>query len=412
MASLALRGGTPLFPKELTVPWPQYDSSDEQSLLSCYRSGIWWRGGTIQDQEKSACGRFERAFAAFHDSPYGLAVSNGTIALELALRAAGVGPGDEVLVPALSFVVTASAALTLGAYPVFVDVDPDTFQIDPAHLESLIGPRTRAICLVHLAGYPADLDRIVPLAKKHKLALVEDCAHSQGTQWRGKGVGSYGDFGTFSFQQFKSLCCGEGGIVLAGTQESWSKLYRYHNLGRKENEGFHDFYEPSSNYRLTDLQGSLLESQFKKFEPQLRRRMESARVLSAGLAEVGGISALPADSRITRRGYYYFLMRYRKEAFKGVHRDKFIEALSAEGIPGVGKAYGKPIHKYPLFQNLRVPSEHANCRYASLSLPIVERIMGEELISLHHPFLLATKEALALFIAAVEKIKDHAEELL
>lgn len=412
MASLAIHGGSKVLPEGVAVSWPIFDQKDEDALLAVFRSGNWWRGGTIEAQRDSVCGAFERSFAEYHDAPYGLAVSNGTVAVEMALRAAGVGIGDEVVVPALSFVVTASAALPIGAVPVFADCDPETYQPDPDAIEAAIGPRTKAICIVHFGGYPADLDRIPKIAEKHGLPLIEDAAHAHGSQWRGKGIGSYGLYGTFSFQQFKSLPSGEGGIVLARNEEAWLEAYTYHNLGRLEHAGFYDFHKEASNYRLTDLQGAILTTQFEKLKDNVPKRMKAAGRLGAKLREIGGLRPLPEDERITRRGYYYFLLHYEKDQFKGLPRDRFLEALRAEGVGFLGRGYGQAIHQNPLFQEMEVAKEHKNAQYRKMRYPVAERVTAEEVVTLHHPALLADEKTLDGIAEAVAKVKEHVDELL
>ncbi|MBN2582061.1 MAG: DegT/DnrJ/EryC1/StrS family aminotransferase [Planctomycetes bacterium] len=411
MAKLAINGGKMVLPKGVQVKWPQFDKSDEKALLAVFRSGKWWRGGTIADQAASECGKFERAFAKYQDAKFGLCVPNGTIAVELALRAAGVKPGDEVIVPALSFVVSASAALPLGAVPVFADCDPKTLQMDPAAIEAAISPRTAAIVIVHFGGYPADLDRIVKIARKHKLPLIEDCAHAQGSQWRGKGVGSYGQFGTFSFQQSKALTSGEGGIVVCNTADDWRKAYRFHNLGRLETQGFYDFYEMSSNYRLTDLQGAILNSQFVKLKKQVGVKMANTKALGATLKKIGGLEPLPADKRITRRGYYYFCLQYDADEFKGLHREDFLEAIRAEGVM-MGHGYGRSIHNYPLFQNMKVPGKYAGAQYKKVHCPNTEKACADTLCTIHQAALLADRKQFLKIADAVAKIKDNIDELV
>ena len=411
MGKLAITGGAKVLQEGIKVTWPQFDSRDEEALLGVFRSGSWWRGGTIEAQAESQCGRFERDFAGFHDAAYGLCVSNGTVAVELALRAAGVTHGDEVVVPALSFVVSASAVLPLGGIPVFADCDPETYQPDPDSIEAAITDRTRAVVIVHFGGYPADLDRIVSICESHGIPLIVDCAHGQGSQWRGKGVGSYGRYGTFSFQQFKSLPAGEGGIVLASDETAWQDAYTYHNLGRLEHAGFYDFHRMASNLRLTDLQGALLNTQFARLKTQIPLRMAAAARLGAGLTEVGGLRPLPADDRITRRGYYYYLLHYDPEAFGGATRESFLEALRAEGVSFAGRGYGQAIHKNPLFQELDLGPEHPNADYRKIRCPVAERVTTEELVTLHHPALLATDRELDGIIEAVDKIRRHADEL-
>ena len=411
MAKLAINGGKKVLPKGVGVKWPQCDKTDEQALLKVFRSGTWWRGGDIQTQAAGQCGKFERAFARYQSSDHGLCVTNGTVAVELALHAAGVKPGDEVIVPTLSFVVTASAVLPLNAVPVFVDSDPKTYQPDPAAIEAAITRRTAAIVIVHFGGYPANLDRIVRIARKHKLPLIEDCAHSQGSQWRGKGVGSYGDYGTFSFQQSKALTAGEGGIVICKSRDHWIQAYRYHNLGRRESEGFYQFYTTSSNMRLTELQGALLNTQFAKMKRQVPKKMAAAKYLSKAFRQLGGLEALAEDKRITRRGYYFYLLRYDARAFKGLHREDFLKAIQAEGV-GMGHAYGTPIHKYPLFQKMKVPAKYTGAQYRKTRCPVAERALAEELISLGHTNLLADRKTLDKIVQAVAKVKDNVDELL
>ena len=411
MAKLAINGGRAVLPKGLGVTWPQFDKDDERALLKTFRSGVWWRGGDVDTQAKSECGKFERAFAAYQSAEHGLCVCNGTIAVECALRAAGVKTGDEVIVPTMSFVVSASAVLPLGAIAVFADCDPETYQPDPDAIEAAITPRTAAIVIVHFGGYPADLDRIVKIARKHKLPLIEDCAHSQGSQWRGKGLGSYGDYGTFSFQQSKALTCGEGGIVLARTLDLWRKAYRFHNLGRLESKGFYQFYEPSSNFRLTNLQGAILNSQMKKLKRQVPQKMRAAKFLSREFAKLGGIRALPEDERITRRGYYYLVLKYDPAEFKGLHREEFLKAIQAEGV-GMGHAYGTPIHKYPLFQNMKVPAKYTKSQYKKVRCPVTERILADECVSFHQANLMADRKTLEKVVAAVAKVKENVDQLL
>jgi dTDP-4-amino-4,6-dideoxygalactose transaminase len=411
MSKLAINGGSKVLPDGTGIIWPQFNKTDEKKLLKVFNSGVWWRGADIKTQAASECGKFERDFSKWHNTAFGLCVPNGTIAVELALRAAGVKAGDEVIVPALSFVVSASAALPLGAVPVFADCDPETFQSDPRSIEAMISPRTAAIVIVHFGGYPADLDKIVRIAKKHRLPLIEDCSHAHGSQWRGKGVGSYGDFGTFSFQQSKALTCGEGGIVLCKNKDLWDKAYRFHNLGRLETSGFYDFFETSSNYRMTNLQGAILNTQFARYKKQIVQKMAAHKYLSGLLKEIGGFDPLPEDKRITRRGHYYFLTRYNAEAFKGLPRDEFLKAVQAEGAM-FWRSYGQAINTYPLFQNMKWPAVYKNAQYARMSCPAAENAFANELCSLPHTALLANKKTLTKIAEAVQKVKDNADELL
>ena len=212
MSDLALLGG----PKSKTKPfpgWPQFDDGERRALQAVLESGVWWRTPGTKTLE------FEQAFASFHGAQYGIAVTNGTAALEVTLAALGIKSGDEVIVPNFTFVATASAVLFANALPVLVDVSARTHCIDPDLAEAAITPRTKAIIAVHMGGHPADLDRLRQLTSRHGLALIEDCAHAHASEWRGQRVGTFGTAGTFSFQSSKLMTAGEGGIIISNTKE-------------------------------------------------------------------------------------------------------------------------------------------------------------------------------------------------
>src|SRR5579884_4281863 len=198
MSNLAINGGQPVRAKPFPG-WPLWDHREIDQVTQVIKSGDW--GGI----PGTKCHEFASTFARMQDATYGVAVMNGTTALQVALRAVGVGAGDEVIVPALTWIATAQAALYIGAVAVFCDVEADTFNLDTAKLESLITSRTKAIIPVHYGGMPANLDAVIAVARKHKLAVIEDCAHAHGATWHDRGVGSWGDIGAFSFQQSKVI---------------------------------------------------------------------------------------------------------------------------------------------------------------------------------------------------------------
>ena len=210
MATLAINGGEPVVKGSLGKSWPIFDETEENALLETLRSGAWNRREKVDEVGEK--------FAAFQEAKYGIPLANGTVALQCALKAAGVSAGDEVIVPALTFVATGTSAVCVNAVPVIVDIDPLTYNILPEAIEKAITPRTRAIIPVHNGGYPADMDTIMDIAERHNLKVIEDCAHAHGSQWRGKGLGSIGHLGAFSFQMGKTLTCGEGGMVLTNDE--------------------------------------------------------------------------------------------------------------------------------------------------------------------------------------------------
>jgi dTDP-4-amino-4,6-dideoxygalactose transaminase len=261
MGELAITGGSRTKKKAFPV-WPVYDETERQALMEVLESRVWWRTPGTKTLA------FEKEFAAFHNAKHGIAVTNGTAALEVAMMALGVGPGDEVIVPNFTFVATASAVLAAGAMPVMVDVLAQTHCLDPALAEAAITSRTRAIVAVHIGGNPADLDMLGAIAVKHGLALIEDCAHAHGSEWKGRRVGAIGTAGTFSFQMGKLMTAGEGGIVVTDDDAFERQARSVHDCGRMPGQWFYSHYIHGSNYRLSEWQGAVLGAQLKRLDAQ------------------------------------------------------------------------------------------------------------------------------------------------
>lgn len=413
MAKLAIHGGHPAAGGLQLPRWPMIEEEDRKAVLEALESGHWCR--LYPD---SYAEQFEKAFAAYHGAKHGIAVSNGTVALELALLACGIRPGDEVLVPAVTFIASASAIVTsVGAVPVFVDIDPQTASISPEGMEEAITDRTRGIVVVHYGGYPVDLDRILPIAEKHHLVLIEDCAHAQGTEWKGHKVGSFGNMGAFSFQQSKAFTAGEGGVVLTNDEKIAEYALLLHNIGRVVGRPGYAHEVLASNFRLSELQAALLLAQLRRFQrDQVRIKHEHGELLAEGLRQIGGVEPLKRDERITQRGYYFFLIRYNSEQFGGLHRDRFAEALKAEGVM-CGAGYGIPLYKHPAFKRERLEPFLAESSkpwpdYEHLYLPSSERFCAEEQVAITHLALLTGRSGIQAILDAVAKIKENVGELL
>ena len=417
MSKLAVKGGTPVAPGGLEKNWPIFSYEERKALLEVLESGKWWRGA-YKDQSESKVGQFETEFCKYLGVKYGVAVTNGTAAIELALKAAGVEAGDEVIVPAVTFIATATAVLAVNAVPIFVDIDPETYQIDPEKIEEAITDKTKAIVPVHYGGYPADMDRIMEIAEDHDLIVVEDCAEAHGSEWRGKKVGGIGHLGTFSFQMGKPLTCGEGGFVSTNDEELAKKCFSYHNIGRVQGRPFYEHHIPAWNLRMTEFQGAILLCQLKRLPEQTEKRYVNGEYLAGELEKIGGIRALKRDPRVTKRGYYFYLMRYNEEEFGGVSRDMFLEALRAEGIPA-GTAHNQPLYKNPVFVEMRFGRTGCPVRcplygkaidYTAFHCPVAERVYEKEIVALGKDFLLS-RDQVDLVLEAIRKIKENIAEL-
>jgi len=407
MAELAISGGEKSITRSLGKAWPIWGAEEEAALLTTLRSGVWWRGGH-KDAASSRVGQFENAFAAYQHAKHCVAVTNGTQAIECALKALGVGPGDEVLVPALTFVASATAISLVNATPVFVDVDPETYNICPKAMEAAITERTKAAVVVHNGGYPVCMDKVLAVARRHDVLVCEDSAHAHGSEWRGTRVGAIGDIGTFSFQMGKTLTCGEGGAVTTNSAELAELAYSFHHIGRISDRPFYEFHRLASNLRMTEWQGAVLQTQLARLDGQTETRENNATYLAEGLADIPGLAPIARDERVTRWGFYYWNFHYRKDEFEGIPRDVFIRAAGAEGVPvGVG-AHGKPIYGNPVFGTVDLGRPAAE--YAALC-PHAERIAAEQSLSITHKAFLGGREDMDLILAAFRKIRANTDEL-
>ena len=396
MAPLSLNGGSPV--RRTPFPsWPIINAADQKALSQVLHSGQWFLGERVIE--------FEQTFAAFQQAQFGVALSSGTTALQVALAAVGLQPGDEVIIPSYTFIATASAVVMTGGVPVFVDVDPSSYNIDPAAVEAAITDRTRAVIAVHIAGRPADLDALLALTRQRGIRLIEDAAQAHAAAWKGRKVGAIGDLGTFSFQASKNLNAGEGGFIASDDRELAELAWSVHNCGRSRQGAWYEHDVIGSNYRLSEFQAALLLSQLENLAEQTTRRTHNARQLDALLGEIDGVSPLPADPRVTTHAYHLYIFRYAADQFKELPRERFIEALQAEGIP-CSSGY-RPLYKEAAFQTYfrdQPARAQAHC-------PHTERICAEEAVWLTQNMLLGTDSDTADIAAAIAKIQQHADTL-
>jgi dTDP-4-amino-4,6-dideoxygalactose transaminase len=404
---LAIDGG-PAVRNAPFPTWPVWDERDERAVLDALRSGKWGA------HAGSRVAEFGRRFATFQQAGHAVCVTNGTAALEVALRAVGVGPLDEVIIPPYTFVATATAVLSIGAIPVFCDILPDTYLIDAADAERRVTPRTRAIVPVHIAGQPADLDAVGAVAGRHGLKVVEDAAQAHGAAWQGRRVGAIGDAGTFSFQSSKNLNAGEGGVVLTDDRAVAERAWSLANVGRIPDGAWYQHEVMGFNLRLTELQGALLLAQMERLPEQFERRERNARLLDRELSRVPGITPQARDERVTGHAHHLYLFRYDGDAFGERPREWFLRALRAEGIPC------SPGYTTPLYRMNAVRDERR--KWATVArdsgrpvavpetadeeaLPVTERACAAEGVWLTQNVLLGSEADMAQIVEAVAKVQ-------
>jgi perosamine synthetase len=394
--------------------WPVCDETEEKALMGTLKSGHWFRGSG------KAVSSFEDAYEKLTGAKHCLATASGTAALTTVLGALDVGPGDEVIIPPYTFVATYNAVVLNYALPVFVDSDLESFQIDANKIEAAITKDTKAIMPVHLGGSPADLDKILEVAGKHKLPVIEDACQAHLAEWRGRKVGTWGLAGCFSFQASKNLNSGEGGAVLTNDDQFAEVCYNFHNQGRaRQVSGYNFTYSGTrgSNLRLCEFQGSLLQAQMTRVIEQSNRRSENALYLSKLLSEIPGIKPAKLYEGATRSAYHLYMFRYDPARFAGLDRAKFLAALSAEGVPassGYGimnkDAYVSGLAKNKHFLKLYGEKKLKDWLERNQALPQNDKLCGEA-VWFTQTILLAERAKMDQIAEAIRKIQQHAAEL-
>jgi perosamine synthetase len=403
---LALLGGKPV--RSAPFPtWPVIGESEEQMLLDVLRSKRWGRAGG------SYVERFEKTWAGQLGAQHCLATSSGTSALATVLNALEVGPGDEVVLPVYTFAACVNVILLQYALPVFVDTDRETFQIDANKIAAAITLRTRCLMPVHLGGAAANLDVILPLARKHGLSVIEDTCQSHFAEWRGRKLGTLGDVGCFSFQGSKNLNSGEGGAIVSNNAALIEICQSFHNQGRPTKVSNFSYVRNGDNRRLTEFQGALLLAQLTRLEEQSRRREQNAQYLTEQLREVPGIKPAWMYEGCTRNAYHLYMFRYDHSRFNGLPRARFLKALQAEGIP-CSSGY-TPLNKEPFLQHTlqsrayqRIYSQKELADIAARNHCPENDQLCEEAIWLTQTMLLGNKQDMDHIVAAVRKIQKQA----
>ena len=413
MSELAILGGPKLRTEEYPE-WPVWDERDVQAVAEVIRSGRW--GGFPYPGPKTA--ELAKKFSEMQGGGSAVPMINGTVTMEVALRAAGIGWGDEVIVPAYTFQATASAPMAAGAIPVIVDVDPNTYCLDPKAIAKAITPKTKAIIPVHLGSNMADMDEIMELAEKHNLIVIEDCAHAHGAKWRGLGAGTIGHFGSFSLQSSKTLTSGEGGILLCSTPEFAAKAAsvidcgRPHALGGGE-EDANGLSLQGANYRLSELQAALALVGIERFPAQAKQREEMAAYMDEALSEIPGVRVLKHDERHTTRSFYRYIFAIDPNQF-GVEHEVLCAALDAEGI-SCWTGY-EAMNNYELFQpqksTLAVPNAFPEYfKFKEMNLPEATRACEHEAVWLDENIFRAGPKGVDDAVLAIKKIQKNAKEL-
>lgn len=411
----AILGGKSTIQANNWIKWPIWDTEkDERLLLEVMRSGVWSRAQVVN--------QFEKAWADTIGTKRCLTVVNGTQALIVAINQAKLGPGDEILVTPYTFIATIQAILANGCIPVFVDVDPETFQMDPNKIEAKISPRTKAILPVHILGLPCDMVHIMSIAKKHQLTVIEDTCQAPLAEINHQKVGSFGLAGCFSFQNSKNIAIGEGGAIVSNDEAYMDRCYSYHNLGFPFGVTTGSVSAGSiiqgSKVRFTEYQAAIGLAQLTRLEAQTQTRNERAAYLSTMLKTIKGIQPYRLYPSVTRAAFHLFPFRYNPSEFKGLSRAHFLQALQAEGVPCTGgyttlntQAFLQETFQSKHFKKLYSSSELNYAQYMAQNQCPLNDQLCQEAVWFTQNLLLGSKEDMELILNSIQKIQREAENI-
>lgn len=395
--------------------WPQWKPSYNESLLKVMQSGVWSRADIVNE--------FEKKWAETIGSKRCLSVVNGTSALVTTVAMNDIGAGDEVIVTPYTWISTIQSVLLAGAIPVFADIDPETYQIDPEKIKAKITPRTKAILPVHILGMPADMEKIMAVAEEHKLIVIEDACQAWLAEINHKKVGTFGQSGCFSFQNSKHLPLGEGGAIVSDDDAFVDRCYSYHNVGFPHGTVIGGVGAGSvmlgTKLRLTEYQAAIGLAQIGILDEQTTMRNENAKYLREQIKGIPGIKPYKLYRNVTRAAFHMFCFRYDEKEFKGLPRDRFLKALSAEGIPNM-TGYAPFLNKQPYlehafstknFRKMYTAEELDFKKYSERNECPENDSLCMESVWLQQNMLLAEKKDLDHVADAIERIRKNAEAI-
>jgi L-glutamine:2-deoxy-scyllo-inosose/3-amino-2,3-dideoxy-scyllo-inosose aminotransferase len=421
MSKLAINGGRALAGKtKKWAKWPVSDEKDAKLVAKITRSNRWSYDGPYE-------WAFAEKFTKYQGGKYGLCCANGTVGIQLALEALGIGAYDEVIVPGMTWQATAAACVDVNAVPVLTDIEADTWNLDLDAVEAAITKKTKAIIIVHLYGCMTDITKLVKLAKKHKLFLIEDCAHQHGSFWKGKGVGTFGDVSSWSFQESKTLSAGEGGFNMCRTKDLFNKIYSLRNCGRfyeadpavfgmKKPSDFSTTVQ-SGNYRLTEWQAALLLGGLSRLDKQVKDRDANAIYLNSLLEEIPGILPMRRRKEVTQQSYFNFAFRIDPKELKA-DNTQFCTALNAElNLGGAFEQPYDPLNNCELYKPRTKKRHNISSEYwkainpRRFRLPVCEEANTRSGVVAHHQLLMNSKKDMELISKAVKKLVDNIEDV-
>ena len=410
-SKLAILGGEPVRKNKSWPRWPYWDDDVIDSLTKTARSRIWCR---IQSKSGTVP-TFEKAFAELIGTKFCVATGSGTQALHTCVEALGIGPGDEVITSPYTDPGTVASILSARALPVLADLDPESYQLDPDDVERRITENTRAIMPVHMMGQPCDVDRIMAIAKKHNLKVIEDACQGHLAEHRGRKLGTIGDVGCFSFQSSKTIACGEGGAIIGNDEELMDQCYTVHNHGTSR-RGRTEVIGPK--YRMNEFEAAVLLGQLDGVKERFQRRNENAAYLTGRMKDIPGLTPQKLYPGTESGSWYLYPMSYHKEHFADVDRATFLKALAAEGV-GLSPYIRQGLHREPWIENV-LSSKVYQKMYSSKRLkeyrdevacPNCDRVCREMVMLWASGPLLGSREDMADIADAIEKVYQNRDQL-